>query len=968
MRFGVIYLTTDSEGDIRATARILDNITKQVVQLGGPNSKMWCNDILNAKQNNIFDENLNPIITDDFLKNGTYEQLQYSDYIILVNGEENIPQIRQADKIYYIIRKLEDGTNSYYGEYETASLTSVWYPRTETTYERCNPFPKYITQLQNLMPECFRAYVAGWYYGFLYAKHYPADEFNIAEKVEVATDGTSLTFNERYKIRIFSNSGFPLAYMPMYDEEQNFVDWELLGVVDTNTGSAYYNYDLFLKGLKDFCVGISKVYTLDRTLFSYIDCGKIYNPITYYENKEFIEQFGLIETIEQYDDIKPSLVNQWVADLGRLDEVVDVYIPCINSENKDALGKYWLDKRYIHDGRNSQVPNLHIPNEPKEKAFAIVPYLDENGGVSYASGGAKLNTVGWNFDEIENGALLTISADTPEEYIALKLSNEEWHYGIPPIPITYSIRAFVRLKVVDEQGIILKNDLETVLNGEATIGIKVYSGQDSTEYWNILSRKDLGLMWIDYADDKEVYAVEGYIIDSYIEDGQKYITIFTNATITDNRINVGTGDPTKKTEWKRCTVNITNPRNHQVTYFTDKYTIEYIKKYSLDLRAGIQKDIFIDDGNKEYTITAQKVGDYSFSLFDDDARRKRVRPGDNWAFEYLKSNDARIRLGILSNMVFNCKVAEVFDYDQRIFFVWTKDLKFNPLHPAWQGEEAPMMVFSTGDLAGIDHKFAITEFIEDTTKSIDTNLSEGDTYLSPVSSKYRATLNFVLNDIADNKSFFQFIPQRNAKPKQGDLFIIENAVYPHCPYTYSAERKLYDKMKDALNLEARYNYSLVFDEITRIKKGINFTQIKVGNILSIKNNSLVITKGDVDSVTSYDFIIKSVSIQRQADSLYDKYTIVLENLKRNTSKKIISVTDWDVTIKRRIADSERKLIAKITNSTKDTGSNIPALKDKFTEIDTKIQVQKQQTEPIQPDRVYTYEYDDTYGDTQEKSQ
>lgn len=888
-------------------------------------TSIW-NGVSDSFQNGV------PIVSNEFLETGTIQLSKDSALIYLVNADNYTlsDDERDEDKVYFIIRKTQDGTNSYHGSFEIGVYTNGFYKDIYTTYERCNPFPKYITSLTNLMPECFRAYITGWYYGYLWKQHYPLDDIRIDSAYNIIeTNSSSFPYNQRMLIKVKKECGFPLAYMPTYDDE-TFVSWELLGLLDTKTNSEYYNLDLFNKGLKDFCFGIkvALISTAAGTIskYDYSDCGKIWKPIDYYEKKELIEKYGVIETKQTFDDIKPSLVGQYVNGQGRLDELVDVYIPCINQNDTDKWGKYWEDVDYIEIGddgnkHNTLVPDLPIPEDIIEDKIEFYQKIDSSKLSAYISGSFSFSTVGIDFNTRKDKYMyLSIDSDIPT-FIELVNLNDGTGYKnqVIPVPMKYHATHYVIGFIKDENNTTLEKYEKLVFfSGYITIGVQFtssdgiiekYSNLINRKKWNYWERNNYSILTKNEDIEGYVYATnENYIAANV--DNSRSIFFFSNTSNTKLVDKGSYGDlkgdtvlkganPLKNTGWKKYELReVINFYTGSVHYYLEKtsdteYTLEYVRNIDNGDSNGASQTFAINIPNKEFEFSIKTVG--GAANFTNLSKEYC----NDWAKKCFEQNNCSAFCGVTDKSTINLKWAENFDFITQEFFIWIKDIKFNPTLSAWQGDSAPMFVFSSGDLAGIDNKFALSEahsssFIEDSSRSIQTDKDEDDNTQITVNSKYRATLRYILNDYADNKSIFPVLPQKNVKPSIKDLFIIENAIYPHNPYTYSAERKLYDKMKDLLDIESLYTYNIVFDDFVRTDKGINFTQLKVGNYLNILNKSLIISPdSSSDILKSYQFTIKSVSITRSEDSLYDKYTLVLENLKKvyNVKKNTLLATD-----------------------------------------------------------------------------
>ena len=152
--------------------------------------------------------------------------------------------------------------------------------------ERRNPFPKYLSFYNNLMPKCFREYLEGWDIGY-----------------------SGLQYNPP---------------MPPFSEEK----WQ-----------GYYDGRSTFQGTET------------------------YKPIAYYQDSDAIAKYGIKDVRKDFSDIYPSIIEQYASDngqpLGRLDEIVDVYVP--------PTGKYWEDTDNIVEDLvtgnrvNNKVPFMIIP-------------------------------------------------------------------------------------------------------------------------------------------------------------------------------------------------------------------------------------------------------------------------------------------------------------------------------------------------------------------------------------------------------------------------------------------------------------------------------------------------------------------------------------------------------------------------------------------------------------------------------
>ena len=229
-------------------------------------------------------------------------------------------------------------------------------------------------------------------------------------------------------------------------------------------------------------------------------------------------------------------------------------------------------------------------------------------------------------------------------------------------------------------------------------------------------------------------------------------------------------------------------------------------------------------------------------------------------------------------------------------------------------EKNVLFTFKNGKLAG--NKFAVaTEHsvntyngvYERTDKLLTTNDKDGSV-LSNVPSKYCIELKHIVNEANSSDTqanLFPQIPQGNLVPSAKDLFIIENVRYPYEPYVLSAEQKLEDKLKEELNREARYSYSIILDHISIQSQGIDFNKLRAGNKINIRNNSLAGTNNN----NYAELTIKSVQITKTNDQQLDRYILNVSNLtyRRNLTRPSITDRGRTTTFDRDIATLDREI-------------------------------------------------------------
>lgn len=920
-----------------------DNVSVYLAYWYNPETKSTINiGVWSKTDNTNLDKGIpNTSIVSSFVgnKGATTQEIEDSN-IVLVNGADNIPKTLDESKVYYIIYTVSDGTISYQGIFQYGKAFVGWYTDTTTTYERVNPFPKYITYLNALMPICFREYITGWYYGYLWKKYncklnkttnkYTAGISILGEFTVVNKDNVD-TSKLLYTVAIDKQFGNTIGYM--YIENSKY--WEAIGYIEDGFTETTKTKGNFYKGLSDFCEGCT--YLTETKDYDYTTCGHIWHPTDYYTKDELVKKYGLIETKQTFD-IKPSLVEQYVKSLGRVDEIVDVYIP--NADDNNTIGKYWKDPNV--NSEDFPLKDLPLPETEVSKTITISQLPQK--AFPKSSGEVEFSTENINFSAFVNKyMILSMKSDIPSlhERIGEGKSNEIIQ-TTPNIPLSYIGTEVCNYIVKDENQ---ETILSTKTDGDHAYEIKesVYIGVEFandteklrySKLENLISTNGTALIKIYVDNGTKVKDIPAYIvsINATNIEGKTGVMFIPSSISTFNDLrNYAKSSACAKdffncTTWKKATYTTgiyqSTKGCYTITEFSiaeedeDKtYSINFIRTTEKD-SYGVSKEFQTDTGNKKYTIRLYpqivnvsniKIHPLFSDVFNVDK--------DN-----IDSSKTNIYLGVLDTLSIECVFKDNFDKTTREFFIWVKNIGFNPTQPAWQGESYPSFVFTSGDLTGIDNKFALSDahanaVVRDDSKSIQTNITEGSTVKTTVDSYYRVALSFIENNSADNKSIFMSLPQKNIKPKQGDLFIIENVVYPHNPYAYSAEKKVYEEMKKLLDIDALHTYSIVFDDIVRTEKGIDFNQLKTGNKLTIKNRSLINNK-----YSNYVFSIKQVSISKGADSLYDKYSITLQNYRGNI-KKFVSgnPTITPSTLNKELNNNQYKAItSSITNAAIDT--------------------------------------------------
>lgn len=965
-----------------------------------------------------------PRIPNGFETNGTTYNVPRSD-LVLVKDMENIPEVLESAKIYIVLSQVTDSPTEYTATILKSGIINGWTLAEDySTYERVNPYLKYISNVQELMPAETRSYVAGWRFGFLFAhytsQHSPTDvsqSYVIDNSHRDIADWSDFHVDTWHKHYIYIKKDiYPLAFIPAYNvyentlSQQDSVDWDLLGILETENGSEYYNKDVFEIGLKDFCIGL----TYDGSQYDYTQCGNIWRPIDYYQNNALVQRYGIVEKRQDFQDIKPTITDVYYDNLGRLDELVDVYVPCLDQDsseedksNPDKWGKYWEDTAFIvtdtetNRRYNTKVPDLIFPDNIEQQYVEFASnspiIIDQNHGSLGITSTKKfvdfynIN----NSEQLYNDPSYRFSLDIRDAslsftYDSYFLDGTPHINEIMPLPMRYNINVLVLFLAYnvsqDQNGQYVYTNLfpkwrllgtaqsnveirTKFISDDGTIIDEFYPSETviGTDNIYVQKKSQNGLILkelVFYSNGLQFTALTQDELD-HLSDTQDnntlcYIdgTYYKVAFNTDFR-NL---DGWKKYTWKfasmiACGVNFTFNIRQEID--THTYRLEYVRDIEEVSRPASFSEYIsvpLDDLRIEFKAKVVNGGYYGRNIKSKTSHYHRG------AYNQLGSG-FRALLGNIATYRIKVSAGRVFDYTSREFFAYLKDIKFDPSINSFRGDAPADIVFSTGDLQGIENRFAFSnivshntkELVEDETRTIYTNKEDGSTDMIYVNSKYRATLQFILPDTADNQSTYKYLPQRNIKPKQGDLFILENVIYPHNPYVYEAERRLSKALKDSIDADARLTYSIVFDDIRREQLGIDNTQLKVGNKIKIQNNSLVTTNNEY----SLTFEITAVSIQKSEDSRYDKYTLTLKNytkqkrLSTTISKNVLPISPTAITDLRNSAvntninnnrtintlRAELELVNKTAESTnQSTTNNTLHLSTLQLDVDGKIEI------------------------------
>ena len=962
-------------------------------------------------------------------------------------------------KLFYIIKEtsnVEGGDKEYVGRFIKLDMQNGFYYTGLTTYERVNPFPKYLSVFSNLMPDIVRAYFAGWRYACLWLSQYTT--IGNAEYLEVQRNITHHE-QEAHSPFIVVNDIFRKIYLDFpytIDNEQETYRI-FLGLFDTTLNDEDYKdiNQSFMRGVTDFIKCdkteyIGKEYGFDiyqlpqEETIEYKELGKTWKPTTYLD-AENIDTDNIIESTETFD-VKTSFVNCWVDNLGRLDEIVDVYIP--NAFDEENIGKYWLDEHFYDmtiNSLNGDLGNgerISIEMYQNQKIMLVglnsgttysgtyIEHILPNGAGTLTyfintsfgqartikAGGAVLALANVSvMKKWENGQLVnyTVQPDVASNRLSGNLKLDIYNTYLQ----TYGEIAPIKIKNGDVLSLNLDEDLEinnlwlngvnqpsviipkghkckiyfaTNNNFVVNAGAKIYDAvlganiqgsktkkipclpipenerETSIETTNLTHNtpyvsKDIDItelhtnVYVDDYEQKTMCISNNIDIElSNVTEVGKYSIKFAamNKLIDNNNQVIDTKQLTSTFEFNQY-IRFTNTQNENDTYECTEFSsaLPYYLKNWLEITGSnigqnhYYKSKFLDGkylnttyasfvvlyyntndklihfeakqyseiDNPTYTdldlddyptLKAFKTNEYTnkvqgktfnMSFFNDLDNAKR-----SLSHDYLltkKENLVTAKIMYVSSITKTKKdimrqeaqkqykihisqkfsVTEPsFDYTTRQFFIWVKDIHFNPMLPAFQGDNAPDVVFSTGQVAGLDCKFVISTthcdgVVEDTTHTLNTQLKEFEVGSGLVHSKYMIALQMIEHQSEEQeKSLFRFLPAGYVAPQPKDLFIFENVIYPHNPYVYKAEMDLRKKMRLALKESKRYSYAITLDHIAIEQLGIDFNQIKIGNKIKVKNATIL-------GSNNTEFVIKSVTITRDSDSIYDKYQVVLDN-------------------------------------------------------------------------------------------
>lgn len=626
-----------------------------------------------------------------------------------------------------------------------------------------------------------------------------------------------------------------------------------------------------------------------------------YKPITYYQDDESIAKYGVKDIKQDFEDIYPSIIEQYASDngveLGRLDEIVDVYVP--------PTGKYWEDTDNIVEDLitgnrvNTKIPFMYCPLLPN-----ITIFNDTTKHFTYyhqVGSTPEVRVDTFFFSNNHNRDIHIVPNNVyvhPKEGLSFSVTL--------PLRVTSSLYVYKRNNQgqyvsVKTQGGVPLPITYFEKNGVVSSGYKFYFIENGNRvYWDGIARgggKAIGMYAYEYYTYKQVTPTE---------------SINHNATFT--------GYSNLSSQNYRIYMRIINTSGYtqeEIDYYQSKTWIREVVTIS-EFNAGIGFDIFHDG---EIDVN----GDFKIEI------RVATKLRDGISYDYLGGNATSDRHS-LSIKGFKVVKDVMFDYTTKSFFIWTKNLFFNPMDDRWSGskDKNVLFTFQNGKLAG--NKFAIAKehslggnngvFVR-TDKTLATTNQEGNSINAP--SYYCVELKHIINDATNTENdanLFPEIPRGNLIPAKKDLFIIEGVRYPYEPYVLSAEQKLEDRLKKELNKEARYSYSIVLDHIAIQAQGIDFNKLRAGNKIKIRNNSLAGTNDN----NYAELTIKSVQITKTKDQQLDRYILNVSNLtyRRNLTRPSITDRGITTTFDRDIAILDREIgsLRDVVNENNRTTNNL----------------------------------------------
>ena len=565
-----------------------------------------------------------------------------------------------------------------------------------------------------------------------------------------------------------------------------------------------------------------------------------YKPVTYYQDEESVLKHGVIETKKDFTDIYPSLVEEYYngteGNLGRLDEIVDVYVP--------PTGFYWNDELNITEENgirtNNRVPFVYTPHHEVTRAVSI--------SHNYYSPSSFVDSI------ISHNTPITLKRgqNLKIECSGIKLlpSLDFGHKGDVILKITVKVeRQFVTGNQTGYSVNPSLNDGSGSFNETFVIPIKVVSSfydkalaMEDRVHYELRNTTHIS-EFVGVVDNVRVY---GYFIKGSTEffkeaeDGEFYRC---RRVLKDNYS--GSDE-----NWKYKIENV-DERQYLKGFFNTAKEAENTISLNIDRH---------DKGTSPATYIV-KIVTFFYK-------------GDNYYSQY-----AYIPTWNLPELKTVATAFENWDLTTKTFFIWTKNLFFNPQHELFKIDDNVFLTFQNGMMAG--QKFRISSVHSELTErgvydswDRDINCQDKDGLDIAVNSRYCIELKSVGNTNENETAFAELPSAPNLVPKRGELFIIEGVRYPHDPYVLSAEKKLAEALKKELDQEARYTYGLTFDHINLDKLNIDYNQLRAGNKLRIRNNSL----SNTTNLTYAEFTIKNVTIAKSNTELLNRYSVTVSNI------------------------------------------------------------------------------------------
>ena len=555
-----------------------------------------------------------------------------------------------------------------------------------------------------------------------------------------------------------------------------------------------------------------------------------YKPITYYQDDEKVVTYGIKEERQDFTDIIPTIKGLYASkdgsELGRLDEIVDVYVP--------PNGEFWNDAVNVVTNLdtgtryNRRVPYIYMPPQHstrEERATFGGKHIRYND-----NGYTDLDVVFTKTVDVNLNNPLSVSVDTTPIRIVPDLTDQPYFSKIrATIKTSAKIMKREGYQWVEVAGSMRYNGINTKI---ITVTHRPYYQEDGV---NVYYQEEVG--------------------ETILRTG---LPVIVNKNLTEVFVKVAEGY--ERRYFSTNTPQIGDKVDDKVYYIESR-----LENNEVTVSADITRPVDVPLQG-EYRVK------FEMHITFSGATHPYYGIMDHYVVEI---NIRSFRITVTPRYGFNDS--------RKTFFIWTKELFFNPIHERWKDEEV-YIAFQSGKLAG--NKFAITSVhsesgfrgvFDDDSRTYRTTNEDGDEILVP--SRYCIELAMIENRTEDVNMFIDMPSFPALVPAKGDLFIIEGVKYPFDPYVLNAEQRLENALIEHLNKDSRYSYAITIDHIAINRLGINYNQLKAGNKIKIRNNSLAGTSGyDYASLT-----IKSVQITRANDQLLDRYVLNVSNIEHKRS-------------------------------------------------------------------------------------